>query len=498
MRKSQEYAEEKAKRRKSSSAVVPDADEESDASSDDEAGGVCTPVRAWCTVSGVLAYLAPIVVLMAVLWSDAKGSQTIVVFIVLGVNIYVLSFLHMRFWAKVVISSIHFIIVLICYMLLVNRRNISTTQSAGDLFAIVLCYVLGWVSAYTQERSVRQSFAAAKRLVYQNAEVMSAINLCDKLLNNVLPRSIVSRLKASPGAYIVDEVPEASCMFIYTEGLRPEEGMRGKSTGDIVADMNEFLWLMDSLCVHHKVEKIKTTPFLIVSGCPEPVRDHVRRLCVLARDMVTITNTYNQHTGSDIKVRVGIHTGKVTAGVLGSTKFLYDIFGDTVNLASRMTSSANWGDIQLSDVSRRAVNGEFGTVARGEVELKGKGKQAVFVLDVEDSRMRSIPLPDLLGDRRISETQAGGNMVTSIKIADMSASQPASPQAHHRANNNANDEGTGNARQPLAEPPSPDHSPLESERPAADESAESARDGNENAAAADEDNGEPAPPGAVA
>eukprot|EP00672_Neobodo_designis_P006483 CAMPEP_0174878644 /NCGR_PEP_ID=MMETSP1114-20130205/82861_1 /TAXON_ID=312471 /ORGANISM="Neobodo designis, Strain CCAP 1951/1" /LENGTH=2292 /DNA_ID=CAMNT_0016114033 /DNA_START=739 /DNA_END=7617 /DNA_ORIENTATION=- len=485
LRESREMETARNRRKSSAAAPVPMAtnDDDSDASTDSDeevdadTASVCTPVRAWCTVSGIIAYLVPIAVLMAVLWSNPKGSPTIVVFIVLGVNIYVLSFLHMRFWAKVAISTVHFILILACYMALLtygDGRSFSSGEAGGDLFAIVLCYVLGWVSAYTQERSVRQSFAAAKRLVYQNAEVMSAIDLCDKLLNNVLPRSIVRRLKSSPGTYIVDEVPEASCMFIYTEGLRPEEGIRGKSTGDIVADMNEFLWLMDSLCVHHKVEKIKTTPFLIVSGCPEPVRDHVRRLCILARDMVTITNTYNMHTGSDIRVRVGIHTGKVTAGVLGSTKFLYDIFGDTVNLASRMTSSAQWGDIQLSEVSRKAIGGEFGTIARGEVELKGKGKQPVFLLDVDDQRMRNIPLPDLLGNKRIAEHQAGGNMVTSIKIADMSVSGQLSPM---RVVTATNAEGTGTVRQPLAEPPSPVHTPrggdAVSDRPDADDDVRS-------------------------
>jgi class 3 adenylate cyclase len=324
--------------------------------------------------SGLCAYALPLVPMLLVLWSRPTSSVTISVFIILVANIYVQSFMHIRLWPKLIISVLHAAAVLASYWYLLDNddRGLDSGRDSGNVLAIILCYILCVVGTYMIERSVRQSFAAARRVVFQNAEVMAAIDLCDKLLNNVLPRSTVRHLKQNPDKPIVDEVPEASVMFVYTAGLRADFVEGVKATGDIVAEMNEYLWLMDSLCLHHKVETIKTSPFLVVSGCPELVTDHARRLVLLARDILHATEVYNRRVGADIHVKVGIHTGKVTAGVLGSTKFLYDIFGDTVNLASRLTSSATYGSIQISEVTKRMLSGEFTPTSRGVIELKAR------------------------------------------------------------------------------------------------------------------------------
>jgi phospholipid-transporting ATPase len=380
-----------------------------DADVDEDPNSCCTLLRAWAFFSGLCAYALPLVLMLLVLWSKPTSSVTISVFIILAANIYVQSFMHIRLWPKLIISVLHAAAVLASYWYLLDKgddRGLDSGRDSGNVLAIILCYILCVVGTYMIERSVRQSFAAARRVVFQNAEVMAAIDLCDKLLNNVLPRSIVRRLKQNPDKPIVDEVPEASVMFVYTAGLRADSVEGVKATGDIVAEMNEYLWLMDSLCLHHKVEKIKTTPFLIVSGCPELVTDHARRLVLLARDILHATEVYNHRVGADIHVKVGIHTGKVTAGVLGSTKFLYDIFGDTVNLASRLTSSATYGSIQISEVTKRMLSGEFTATSRGVIELKGKGNTNVFMVDLEDPRLKAIPVPDITAPTRATRDSA--------------------------------------------------------------------------------------------
>jgi hypothetical protein len=324
--------------------------------------------------------------------------------------------------------------------MVINDANPTSTSNGGNFLAIMLCYVLCVISGFTVERSVRQSFAAAKSVVYQNAEVTSAIHLCDKLLNNVLPVSIVRRMKASPEHAIVDEVPEASVMFLYNEGMHPDFNQSGKDTEGVINEMNQFVWLMDSLCAAHGVEKIKTTPFLIVSGCPEPVPQHTRRLILLARDVLANAALYNKEHGTNIRIKAGIHTGKVTAGVLGATKFIYDVFGDTVNFASRLTSSAEWETVQLSAAAQKLVGKDFDSDDMGIIELKGKGPQQIFRLQLDCAGLRAVAVaepdyslqPTIATPRQAAEPKAlevapssvrpASNASNDMEMAEVSAS----------------------------------------------------------------------------
>jgi len=368
------------------------ADEKPKEEIDEDAASnsICSPIRAWTAVSAVSAYALPLLVL-AVLLKQRDGSSTISVFIILSAQVYVLSFMHLRIWYKFVVGTIHFV-ACVAVFFVATYKDSPAGKFAGDLFAIVLCYALTLVSAVTAERTIRQAFAAAKKVVYQNAEVTSAVTLCDKLLNNVLPRSIVARLKEAPDKEIVDEVDGASVMFLYLSGLHLDEEAE---VGQMVAEFNEFLWVLDTLCVHHKVEKIKTTPYLIVSGCPEANANHARNLVLLARDVLIHQKRYCSLHAISVKIKVGIHSGRVTAGVLGSSKFLYDVFGDTVNFASRLTSSAKPDTIQVSKVTKQLLEKEFDFIGPNEFELKGKGMQEVWLVDLEGAALKAIPVPEL-------------------------------------------------------------------------------------------------------
>ena len=385
---------------------------------------ICTPIRAFAFLSGACALVLPVASLFVL-----DYVSVVDVFIILAGQCYVLSMLHSKIVFKFFICVAHFIVVTVsfAYVELINPpgESFSLFKDGGNYLAIVFCYVLTFMMAFILEQNVRKSFAAAKNVIYQNAETQSAVALCDKLLNNVLPAQIVTRMKEFPDRPIVDEVPDASVLFVYTDGLHPahEEAVGPDgvprprpTTSEVVMGMNAFLWILDNITLKYGVEKIKTTPFLVVSGCPERNTDHPQRLAMCARDILAAVAQFNIDTGSHFKIKVGIHTGKVTAGVLGSTKFLYDVFGDTVNFASRLTSSAEWGTVQLSsETALRLSRVGILTIPKGTIELKGKGKQEIHLLNLDEGRLAMHPMDVVtVNDLERSRQRATGNAESGV------------------------------------------------------------------------------------
>jgi len=228
----------------------------------------------------------------------------------------------------------------------------------------------------------------------------------------VLPRTILTRLRENPTASIIDQVENASVLFVYFDGLNKFDAEADAVS--TIKELNLFLHTLDRLCVSYKVEKIKTNPFLVVAGCPEPRTDHAEVLLKLSKDFYREIVKYRKkqlmqyrlaksagHAVTDLprgalRMKVGIHSGRVCAGVLGTTKWIYDVFGDTVNLASRLTSSCDWGNIQVSEATYKLTRHLAHFESRGNVELKGKGLVPVYVLkaDRSDENLVQSPLSD--------------------------------------------------------------------------------------------------------
>jgi class 3 adenylate cyclase len=196
----------------------------------------------------------------------------------------------------------------------------------------------------------------------------------DALLANILPEAIAERLKARPGERVADTVPEASVLFsdlVGFTGLAQRLGA-ARTMALLDAVVTEF----DKLAAAHGVEKIKTIGdgYMAVAGVSRPQADHLLRLARMALLLPELVERLSAAHGVELRIRVGIASGPLMAGVIGSDKFSYDVWGETVNLASRLESHGLPGEIQVSGAVRGALCDSFVFEPRGEIEVKGVGE----------------------------------------------------------------------------------------------------------------------------
>ncbi|MGE3231380.1 MAG: adenylate/guanylate cyclase domain-containing protein [Hyphomicrobium sp.] len=202
----------------------------------------------------------------------------------------------------------------------------------------------------------------------------------EALLRNILPDTIVERLKAKPAEHVADTFPEASILFADISGFVPLARRLGAS--ETVSLLNMLVSHFDDLAERHGVEKIKTIgdAYMVASGVPEPAPDFAHRLARMALDMLETVGEIRTKTGHDINMRVGLATGPVMAGVIGRQKFSYDIWGDAVNLAARLENTSLPGRIHICPLSREKLSSAFELEPRGSIEIKGVGSQSTWFL----------------------------------------------------------------------------------------------------------------------
>lgn len=201
----------------------------------------------------------------------------------------------------------------------------------------------------------------------------------ETLLLNILPRSIVSRMRNGETT-IADRVVEATILFCDVVGFTT---LSQELTPDRTIDfLSKIFSGFDRIAAEHVVEKIKTIgdAYMVAAGIPEAQSDHADRIAALAPRMLEVVATIAKTTGLPLQARIGIHTGPIIAGVIGTHKFAYDVWGDTVNTASRMESHSLPGLIQLSGATRVALGDGFKLERRGVIEVKGKGMMETYFL----------------------------------------------------------------------------------------------------------------------
>jgi adenylate cyclase len=214
------------------------------------------------------------------------------------------------------------------------------------------------------------------------AELEQEKRRSETLLLNILPQKIVGRIRDGE-TVIADRIAEATILFCDLVGFTVlSQDLPADRTIDF---LNKIFSSFDHLAAEQGVEKIKTIgdAYMVVGGIPELQPDHTFRIAALAPRMMKAVADISKATDLELQARIGIHTGPVIAGVIGTHKFAYDVWGDTVNTASRMESYSLPGRIQVSAATRRALGDQFKFEPRESLEIKGKGFMDTYFLNVE-------------------------------------------------------------------------------------------------------------------
>ena len=220
---------------------------------------------------------------------------------------------------------------------------------------------------------------------HRTSELEAEKQTSDRLLLNVLPAPIATRLKQGEGV-IVDRFDAVSVLFADIVGFTALSARTSPEA--LVAMLDELFTRFDALADRHGLEKIKTIgdAYMVVAGVPEQADDHAVRMARMGLDMLATLADYAAANAVTLSIRIGIHSGPVVAGVIGRNKFIYDLWGDTVNTASRMESHGAPGRVHVSEATVAALGDRFDIEARGEIEVKGKGAMTTFFLVRERDR----------------------------------------------------------------------------------------------------------------
>lgn len=218
-----------------------------------------------------------------------------------------------------------------------------------------------------------------EELHHKNAAIESKNRENEELLLNVLPAPIANRLRGGEHR-IADGFADVTVAFADIVGFT--ELSSAMSPQDVVMMLNDLFTRFDAAAGELGIEKIKTVgdAYMAVCGLPEPTPDHVERMLRMAIRMVHITREHAMEHDAPLRLRVGVNTGPVVAGVIGKSKYIYDLWGDTVNLASRMESGGVPDTVQVTQPVFERLKDKFVFEPRGAIEVKGKGKVDAWLL----------------------------------------------------------------------------------------------------------------------
>jgi adenylate cyclase len=201
----------------------------------------------------------------------------------------------------------------------------------------------------------------------------------DRLLHNILPVSIADRLRGGEQR-IADDFPAVTIVFADVAGFT--QLAHEVSADDVIRILDRVFTLFDELADRYGLEKIKTIgdAYMAAAGAPIPRTDHVRAAADMALGMIDATAACSIEVGRQLSVRIGIHTGRAMAGVIGRRKFIYDIWGDAVNVASRMETTGVPGRIQVTEAVEEVLRDAYVFEERGTIDVKGIGNMRTFFL----------------------------------------------------------------------------------------------------------------------
>jgi class 3 adenylate cyclase len=252
----------------------------------------------------------------------------------------------------------------------VERARLQIEQTSEQMTVLLLVAV---VAAGGFGVAIVSSFRSALEQLEEEREKS------ERLLLNVLPLSIAQRLKQGAGT-IADSFESVTVLFADIAGFTKLSAT--VSPTDLVQWLNEIFSEFDSIAAEADLEKIKTIgdAYMVVGGLPHPRNDHAEAIAEMALKMQEAINLFNRKRDGNFQMRIGINSGPVVAGVIGTKKFIYDLWGDTVNTASRMESHGAIGEIQVTEATYELLKDKYQFEERGAIAVKGKGEMPVYLL----------------------------------------------------------------------------------------------------------------------
>jgi adenylate cyclase len=242
---------------------------------------------------------------------------------------------------------------------------------------------LGGLAAYRMERFTRDLFLRERQLDQERAR-------SDGLLLNILPVAVIEQLKASPTGRVAQAFDQVSVVFADAVGSTEQAA---RCTPDEFADtLDELFRMFDEIADRHHLEKIKTIgdAYMAVAGAPVPMHDHADAAVGMALDVLAGAGELHWPSGDPIVLRVGVASGPAVAGVIGVRKFAYDLWGDTVNLASRLEEYGSPGHALVSESTASQLADRYHFAPTELMDLKGKGPTPVRVVL---GRRSDVPIP---------------------------------------------------------------------------------------------------------
>ena len=281
---------------------------------------------------------------LAFLIFELKRLKYIALVIVVGVALHILAWIFFR--EGLVPGEIDDAFLL--------RLYITTVVTIGIIVAVVVYYAF-----WTAEQAEAETEA---------------------LLHRILPASVAERLKARPGELISDSFDGAAVLFSDLAGFVPVASALGAAR--TVEMLNRLVQRFDHLAAEHGVEKIKTIgdAYMAAAIGGSSAKDNATRLARMALRMQSAADTTAAEFDVGLNLRIGMALGPVMAGIIGSQRFGYDVWGDPVNLAARLESSGEAGRIQVSAAFHEALEGSFGFDSRGSIDIKGVGREETWFL----------------------------------------------------------------------------------------------------------------------
>ncbi len=259
--------------------------------------------------------------------------------------------------------------------------QLPTSWMTNDFLLLYFFWIsfISNLSVYLYDCLARKEFNTRHALKHAYQQLQREQERSESLLLNILPFPIAQRLKQEPTT-IADSFTHAAVLFGDIVGFTELSGKIPPE--ELVQLLNQIFSQFDHLADKHRLEKIKTIgdAYMVVSGLPIPRSDYGKAIANMALDMRLKLEQFNQETGQSFQMRIGIATGPVIAGVIGLKKFIYDLWGDTVNIASRMESHGIANEIQVTEGTYQMLKNQYLFEERGIISVKGKGEMTTYFL----------------------------------------------------------------------------------------------------------------------